>query len=603
VVALVGLELALQVLAFAASLLVAPVPATAVPDGARVVVCVGDSFTFGLGATAPDASYPAVLEARLRSEQDAAWVTVNRGYPGRNSREAVIALQRALTTMQPEFVCIVVGVNDAWSRPDRLDRAAVETVADAAAEPGFRWEWRTLRLLRTARQWNPWGAGEPAPESGVVEPGIVEPGVVEPPAEDPSAPVETRPGGDRPTATVSGHWRSVDGVVDLHLLRSGALELGALTGRWQPGALAGQLELRFDGMPAVFVVDVAPDGSTLSGVIAGGVEVVLKRVRAGTLAVEAARALLRRREYDEAEVALRSVLAGHVDEPRIEALARAGLAEVAMHRGNVDSAARHADRLRELHERAADPEVTAACLHGLLRARQRAAALAMAREAVAVAPDFAAGWLTIATVTLDTGELRAAREAVARWLELMPANSPGRPHVLRLRAFAWGGEDPALASESALGALLGMRDERAARHAVGTLRRYLPPARLAAAFDSLGVDAADRARVQRLLGPSDAAVSAGVQETLRHHLRLLVELCREVGAEPVFGSYPRGASDAVRAVATELGVTLLPVHERFERARREQPAAAFFVADGHCNDRGYALMAEVFAEHITARSR
>jgi hypothetical protein len=38
------------------------------PDD-RVVLCVGDSFTFGMGASSPSRAYPARLETRLQQGQ------------------------------------------------------------------------------------------------------------------------------------------------------------------------------------------------------------------------------------------------------------------------------------------------------------------------------------------------------------------------------------------------------------------------------------------------------------------------------------------------------------------------------------------------------
>jgi len=54
---LIALELALQVGALAMAWFV---PARAAADGASVL-CVGDSFTFGIGARSPATSYPGQL--------------------------------------------------------------------------------------------------------------------------------------------------------------------------------------------------------------------------------------------------------------------------------------------------------------------------------------------------------------------------------------------------------------------------------------------------------------------------------------------------------------------------------------------------------------
>ena len=55
--------------------------------GRCAVLCVGDSFTWGLGATGADGSYLAQLEMLLAQRLiDGASRVVNGGWPGRNSR-------------------------------------------------------------------------------------------------------------------------------------------------------------------------------------------------------------------------------------------------------------------------------------------------------------------------------------------------------------------------------------------------------------------------------------------------------------------------------------------------------------------------------------
>lgn len=132
------LEIALQVGAFGLWLLQPPPPENA--DGLRTVLCVGDSWTHGIGSSDPtQKSYPAVVARSLGEE----WTVANRGLSGRNSRELLEQLPSDLDTYRPEFVCVLVGQNDFWSAPERLhlDPGVVGT-----ASGGFRWRVRTLRL-------------------------------------------------------------------------------------------------------------------------------------------------------------------------------------------------------------------------------------------------------------------------------------------------------------------------------------------------------------------------------------------------------------------------------------------------------------------------
>ena len=61
------------------------------------VLCVGDSFTFGIGASSTDTSYPSQLQTLLNAQgSDAHWRVINFGKPGANSGEVLRFLPRWL---------------------------------------------------------------------------------------------------------------------------------------------------------------------------------------------------------------------------------------------------------------------------------------------------------------------------------------------------------------------------------------------------------------------------------------------------------------------------------------------------------------------------
>jgi len=122
----------------------------------RVVLCVGDSFTFGSGASSSALSYPRQLEQLLRAaaKRDGSrstWHVVNRGWPGRNSSELLRRIPSYLSRDRPDYVVAMIGGNNRWS-PAEADpphpgrRESGEDPGAAAAG----WSWRTLRLLRIA---------------------------------------------------------------------------------------------------------------------------------------------------------------------------------------------------------------------------------------------------------------------------------------------------------------------------------------------------------------------------------------------------------------------------------------------------------------------
>lgn len=113
-------------------------------DADAVVLCIGDSFTFGLHASTPEHSYPAIAQ-RLVGDFAERVAVVNEGVPGRTSRELLERLPQQLRRYRPDVVCVLVGTNDFYFRPARLPEASAE-----AADGGFVWRWRTWRLLQLA---------------------------------------------------------------------------------------------------------------------------------------------------------------------------------------------------------------------------------------------------------------------------------------------------------------------------------------------------------------------------------------------------------------------------------------------------------------------
>ena len=117
-------------------------------DGRKTVLCVGDSFTYGLGASSHEAgAYPAQLQRQLDDAAPSTWRVVNAGFPGRNSRGVLERIDAQLARVRPAFVCILVGLNDRWSHPERLDLSATPS-ASVSDDRAWRFELRTLRLWK-----------------------------------------------------------------------------------------------------------------------------------------------------------------------------------------------------------------------------------------------------------------------------------------------------------------------------------------------------------------------------------------------------------------------------------------------------------------------
>ncbi|MBL8370672.1 MAG: arylesterase [Burkholderiaceae bacterium] len=102
-----------------------------VPKGA-VVLALGDSLTFGTGAT-PDTAYPAEL-ARLTG-----WEVVNAGVPGDTAAQARERLPALLDTAGAQLLILSIGGNDFLRRlPEADTRAHIEALCDTALARGLQ---------------------------------------------------------------------------------------------------------------------------------------------------------------------------------------------------------------------------------------------------------------------------------------------------------------------------------------------------------------------------------------------------------------------------------------------------------------------------------
>ncbi len=93
-----------------------------VEGGAIRIVALGSSSTFGLGASSPAGSYPARLEAALRTAYPGRSITVvNRGINGNVTRDEMLRFDRDVLAERPDLVIWQVGTNtllqgkDMWS--------------------------------------------------------------------------------------------------------------------------------------------------------------------------------------------------------------------------------------------------------------------------------------------------------------------------------------------------------------------------------------------------------------------------------------------------------------------------------------------------------
>lgn len=79
------------------------------------ILCVGDSFTQGVGASDMDYSYPMQLQRYLNANSPYNWNVFNCGVATTNSSELVEFMPKLLEYYLPDYLCVLIGINDSWN--------------------------------------------------------------------------------------------------------------------------------------------------------------------------------------------------------------------------------------------------------------------------------------------------------------------------------------------------------------------------------------------------------------------------------------------------------------------------------------------------------
>lgn len=109
--------------------------ALAKPPGVRRVVCLGDSFTWGVGVLFDDA-WPQRVERMLTRTRGEAWEAVNLAEPGMNAVEQVSRLASEGFAYQPDVVVLGWVLNDSEDEDAAEARRARDWEEEERREPG-----------------------------------------------------------------------------------------------------------------------------------------------------------------------------------------------------------------------------------------------------------------------------------------------------------------------------------------------------------------------------------------------------------------------------------------------------------------------------------
>jgi lysophospholipase L1-like esterase len=447
--------------------------------GPRLVLCIGDSFTFGLGATSTVHSYPSRLQEVLERDGQA-WQVRNAGWPSRNSLEALAALDHELSASAPALVYVLVGVNDTWSRPERARPDASDT-----DNPGrFRWRWRTRRALA--------------------------------------------------------------------LMVSALASLGAAD---EPSA---------GGLEATSAAGVAASPGAISS----------EPHPAATSAADAQRSAL-------AESIRQSAQGGQ--------RARA-LADLAALRAAVESPA-SSEESRELYAALAS------------EIGEGAEALRVARRFSELHPRNPTFFRIVAWESFQRRDDVGAMNAITRALELDAEQPERNTELFWLHAVIARTQDPEGSLQSAIRHYLVLKNEDQLRQLLDLGRDSYSPELLATALERLRLGDEDRTRVTSVFNDAAGAAASSYRGPLEAHLGMMAERVRRAGGEIVFLTYPfqSNLNTLVRHVARTSGAPVVDLERDFTNRLASVPRDELFVADGHLNDRGYAIVADLVAADVKFR--
>jgi lysophospholipase L1-like esterase len=250
-----------------------------------------------------------------------------------------------------------------------------------------------------------------------------------------------------------------------------------------------------------------------------------------------------------------------------------------------------------IHERAPSFD-HATQLRECLRTGRDARAVAFATEAIARYPDLTLGWNVIADHELVTGNLEAAASAYERTLQLLPEWAENqRPWLARSLGRTVIDREPSRGVELVVAGALMLNDMSLALIDLRVTKSDASRRALRDLLERPGLDAHVRDQLQRVHDEVFVAASQQHLGVLEQHLRGMARMAAARGARMVILTYPfsdPSLENVQRRVAASCA-GFADVRVRFDRELLHRPRTDLFAGDGHCNDAGYALMAEVVA--------
>ena len=590
VIVMAGVEVSLQLTAVAVWFANRPQPQ-------HLVLCVGDSYTFGIGAKASDLSYPSDV-AKLLRKVDKSWKVVNAGWPDQDSRDTVLSLPGRLVHFRPSLVYIVVGARDSLTRPKVAPADIIKSVSY-----NFPFLWRTplffgkflnesnslaaktsvaytdrLHLLKS--RWN-------------------------------------RPPGPSPVGT----WLYQGQVVRIQddaLIRFGNIDShwevhGNQMSTWPaPGNPGGPMQYQWERRGNVLIVKGGqfPNGLTLQAIDDGEAH----RLEAE----EARKAAPKPSAEDPTDATVPSAddqtareeklrLALSKANPAQQFFIRSDLARTYARNGKRGDATGELNRMRPELDSAGDPEpMVDAFIDTAETIGEGSQALSVARTFSPRYPANASIEKTIAWECYQNRDFDSAAAAIEKALQLT-SQGKARAGILNMRARILLDTNVPKSLESVIEAYTIGGDEYALRRQIDPGLYLYNPELLELSFKNVQASFEVRQEVRSAINQLEHRPFGDIGSVMAHHLRLMADMVRTTGAEVVFMSYPTAGyghvNDVLRRVAAEKQAPWIDVEAAFQNRLKTTPKEELFVPDGHLTDKGYALMSELVVADIRQRKQ
>jgi lysophospholipase L1-like esterase len=588
----------------------ATTPAAADPS---CVLCVGDSFTYGLGASDDAHAYPARLEARLRAAPiDGRWRVANGGVPSRNSRDVLLELPRQFLRERPHFVVVLVGANELWSRPERADIDAAARDAGLGVST-WRPTWRTKKLVQVLTSGaTKVGFFEGTDGREAKKPQVGERAANATAAAPPARPVRAKPKGD---AAVCYSWELVggwsSGRESIRFDRDGRGTRGSTGLRWSV-ARAGEIDVAASGSDGALRVRAVRSGPRLLLLPPGATAcTVFERTPDPPLSAGEREPWNWYPEFAQLQEA--------GDLPAAFALAERWIAAVPDDPSAWCNHLLVANRLQRRDVFAADLArmerilaATGTCdaaesLAGAYNAANDSArATALARGHVERFPDSATLHFLVAEAADPVADYETAVREMTLAIDL-DVWVQGADLAWRFRERSRWNDLLGRDGDAIRDLIYSMRVQPDARFELQLLQRgHFDEGSLDEGFSLAEATSEEQAAVRRRFAELHESQSARPPKTFVDHLTQIVRWVREQGAEPLLCDYPfhGGALETgQREVAAREHVRLVDLTVRFDALLATRSHEELFVPDGHCNDAGYDVMAEEVDRALRALAR